>query len=85
MQDQLKAKVDQMIADLDFNGAMTFAEQHTASRATLHKRLELEPQEEVLIVVTEVSGWPVTRHVDLYPRTLTRIEQSNNKLAHLCD
>jgi hypothetical protein len=42
LRDQLKAKVDQMIVDLDLSGAMTADEQHTATRAIAHKRRELE-------------------------------------------
>ncbi|UCA46158.1 hypothetical protein [Pseudochrobactrum sp. XF203] len=74
LRDQLKAKVDQMIADLDLSGAMTVDEQDAATRTIAHKRLELERQEEALIVSAEVSGRPVTRRVDLDPRAFLGID-----------
>ncbi len=74
LRDELKAKVDQMIADLDLNGAMTVDEQDAATRTIAHERLELERQEEALIVAAVANGRSITRRVDIDPRAFLGIE-----------
>ncbi|MCM0752936.1 hypothetical protein DEA98_22905 [Brucella pseudogrignonensis] len=74
LRDQLKAEVDRMIAELNFDGAMSAAEQEAATRQIAKDRLALERQEEALVAAAEVSGRPTARRADLDPRAFLGVD-----------
>lgn len=74
LRDQLKSEVDNLIADLNLEGALSVDEQDAAARQIATARLALERQEEAVIEAGEIDGRLIARRNDVDPRAFLNIE-----------